>query len=63
MEYLVNASIGGKLAQVGSAVDAASGAMADRFFGTSLRTLRTAIRLEAAPQYAGQDSSRRCRRS
>jgi len=34
MQYLVNASIGGKLAQVGSRlVDAASGAMADRFFG------------------------------
>ena len=34
MHYLVNASIGGKLAQVGSRlVDAASAAMADRFFG------------------------------
>jgi carbon monoxide dehydrogenase subunit G len=35
MRYAVDASIGGKLAQIGSRlVDAAAGAMADKFFGT-----------------------------
>lgn len=35
MQYVVDASIGGKLAQIGSRlVDAASATMADRFFGT-----------------------------
>jgi carbon monoxide dehydrogenase subunit G len=35
MQYVVDASIGGKIAQIGSRlVDAASATMADRFFGT-----------------------------